>query len=426
MISRTGLTLALLALSGCADGGPTLQRPDAAPDAPRPPDARAPIDARPPADARPDARPAADAAALDAAAPVDAAPPPDAAPPGLTLAPSTVTIARTGTETLTLTLAQPAPAGGAAVTPESDSSGVTVPTSVTIPAGASSAMFLATGVTVGPPIEVRARRGGDVARISARVVPRLVGVTPETVNLPLGGEGSLTVDLEEDVSGGPVSVALAVGPLATAPQTVQVASGSRSATFAVVGEALGVTSLSASIGNARSEARVRVFGLLFSEILYDVSGDDDELEWIELYNATSQPIDTAGMRIQVALSGSFVDSLELSGVVPAEGCAVVGGPLGATGFAYFLAQDFAVDLGNVSSGRADGIQLRAASGVLDSVIYGANNDDRVLDEDGVPPDLPDVADASADHTLERVEADVNGAWVTERTPNPGDCSAIAK
>jgi hypothetical protein len=164
-------------------------------------------------------------------------------------------------------------------------------------------------------------------------------------------------------------------------------------------------------------------------VLYDVAGDDDELEWIEIYNAASVPVDAAGLRIQVASSaGLFVDSLELAGTIPAEGCVVIGGPMG-DGVTYFQAADFSTDLGNAGSGGADagdGIQLRGPTGVLDNVIYGRNNDDHVLDENGVPPAEPDTADASADHTIERTFASVDGAWVSERTPSPGDCSPIAK
>ena len=432
MYFRIGLSLILVMASACADGGPMFPHVDAALE--EEPDARPRADARA-ADARGDAPGTKDApAAADARLPDGA---PDAAIAGITLAPASVTIARTSTATLTVTLEQPAPAGGAAVTLESDSSGVTVPSSVTIPEGERTVMFVATGVTVGPATEVRARRAGAVAASSVRVVPRLVSVTPANVNLLLGEEGGYTVNLEDDVSGGAVTVAIAVDnpALAVAPATVAVAVGSRSATFAVDGLALGVTSVNAAIGNARAEAQARVYALLFSEVLYDVGGDDDEREWIEIYNAASVPVDTAGLRIQVASTGGlFVDSLELAGTIPAEGCVVIGGPMaetadGGPGFTFFQAADFSTDLGNAGSGggdAGDGLQLRAPSGVLDNVIYGRNNDDHVLDENGVPPVEPDTGDASADHTIERTFASVDGAWLSERPPSPGDCSPIAK
>jgi hypothetical protein len=433
MILRIGPSLVLVLAAACAGGGPRFPDIDAAlpdePDARRNPDARA-ADART-ADApgTKDAPAAADARLPDGA--------PDAMVTGITLEPASVTIARTGTASLTVTLDEAAPAGGAAVTLESDSSGVTVPTSVTVPAGERSVSFIATGVTVGPATEVRARRGAGVAAAEVRVVPRLVSVTPAGANLLLGEEATYTVNLEDDVSGGAVSVALAVDnpAVAAVPISVNVASGSRSAAFAVDGDAPGVTSVQAAIGNARVEAQARVFALLFSEILYDLGGDDDQREWIELYNAASVPVDATGLRIQVASTGGlFVDSLELAGTIPAGGCVVVGGPMldgGDAGpsFGYFLAADFATDLGNAGSGggdAGDGIQLRAASGVLDNVIYGRNNDDHVLDEDGVPPAEPDTGDASPDHSIERTSASVDGAWVTERSPSPGDCSPIAK
>ncbi|HZH99479.1 MAG TPA: hypothetical protein VEX38_10950, partial [Fimbriimonadaceae bacterium] len=72
---------------------------------------------------------------------------PGAALAGLSVNPSTVQGGQTSTGTVNLS--GPAPAGGAVVTLSSGSSAITVPTSVTVPAGASSATFTITTVRVG-------------------------------------------------------------------------------------------------------------------------------------------------------------------------------------------------------------------------------------------------------------------------------------
>jgi hypothetical protein len=431
----------LVVLCQAACGPESMPRPDArtTPDAWPTIDARIVLDAPIVIDAPvPDAPGALDAPVLDAGADarIDAGVA-DAMLPGVTLSPAMATVTRGGTVTLMLTLGEPAPVGGAAILLETSSTDVTVPSSVTIPVAATTASFIATGVTVGAPVTVRARLGDAVSEITVRVVPGLVGITPGLVNILAGTTGSYSVTLDETVTGGPVTVSLSTSPagIAGAPATVEIPNGSNAASFTVSGTSLGVSTLTAAIGNARTEARVRVFGLLFSEILYDVPGADDMREWIELYNATDTPVSLDGMVIQVAVTaGMWVTALELEGTVPAAGCVVVGGPLGndedaGPQFEYFLAADFSPDLGNAgdsAADAADGIQLVTPTGVIDNVIYGRHNGDNVTDEDGDVPETPDVGDAAAGRSIQRTEIHINGTWVVDTSPNPGDCSAIAK
>jgi hypothetical protein len=181
----------------------------------------------------------------------------------------------------------------------------------------------------------------------------------------------------------------------------------------------------------------RVVGLYLSEILYDVTGADDMKEWVELYNAAPVAIDVTGMRIQIAnTSGPYDDVLTLSGVVPIDGCVTVGGPLvGAAAsnftsdaFVYFVAGDFATDLGNAGSAMGDpgdGINLVTAAGdVVDNVVYGRNNNDLITDENGVAPAVTDVDDAPAAQSIERTAPGLAGPWVIQVVPNPDVCAAI--
>lgn len=443
MLLRIGPGLAALAVVACAGGGSARKSPDAAIE-------EEPVDARPRFDSR---VPIADAGFKDAPGPdsraggVDATGAPDAAAAidahgadAVGLAPPMPIVTRGGSVTLSACWAGPAPAEGVTVTLASDSAAVTVPTSVNIPAAAGCASFDAQGITANSSANISARVGtGPVTQLPVRVVPALARVTGPA-NVLGGKKGTFTITLESAASGGAVPVALSTNnpSLVTLPETVMVPPGTDSVTFEVSGVKLGVASLVATVANAHVDSRVRVFGLLFSEVLYDLPSSDDMQEWIELYNATSSPVDTAGMTIQVAgvvqPVNSFVPSFFLSGTIPAGGCVVVGGPLGNDGdagpkFSYFVAAPFDPSLGNAgtsASDAGDGIQLVTPTGVIDNVIYGRNNDSGILDEDGNTPTAADVADASEGRTIERVAVDVNGAWVTDKFPNPGDCSAIAK
>jgi len=218
--------------------------------------------------------------------------------------------------------------------------------------------------------------------------------------------------------------------------------GETTATITVQGEDLGgVVTIEAGIGDARLSMPLRVGGLYLSEVLYDVSGTDDQKEWIELYNASSRELSLAGLKVQSnnGLQG-FVDVLTLAGTIAPGACVVVGGPMtgaGAAnftpeGFAFEVVHDFATDLGNAGDADdappapADAIQLTMASGaILDNVIYGRNNSGSMTDEDGGVPGSPDAVDVEPGRSLERTAPGVAGAWRAQSTPNPGNCGAIS-
>jgi hypothetical protein len=253
--------------------------------------------------------------------------------------------------------------------------------------------------------------------------------------------GDLTVTLEA-APAVDVTVTLKSGDtsIAGVPATVVVPTGSATATFkATATSKLGIAATTASLGNASKSTNVRVMGVLLSEILYDVTGSDGGWEWIELFNATGVPLDTTGLRIQVAnTAGAYLDALTLpAGTIPSKGCIVVGGPsTGATnfttaaGFSFFYGAAFNPNLGNAgstSTDPGDGIQLVTASGgVIDNVLYGANNSDHLTNLDGTAPSAMDVGRAATGKSLERTVPDVHGTWIIESAPNPGDCSAINK
>ena len=66
--------------------------------------------------------------------------------------------------------------------------------------------------------------------------------------------------------------------------------------------------------------------LILSEVFYDASGADNNLEWVELYNPTTGTIDLGGYSLGNGGSDYTYSKVQLSGAMPGGACWVVGGP----------------------------------------------------------------------------------------------------
>jgi hypothetical protein len=155
-----------------------------------------------------------------------------------------VSIASGDTAQLTVTINGPAPSGGLVVALTSGNAKVTVPASVTITAGQSSAVanVVASTVTTDTDVTLSASLSGvtktaTLRILSPRAVPAQVTLTPATV---LGGTASTgKVKLAAAAPTGGVVVTLQVGGAgATAPATVTVTAGATEATFNVTTQAV--------------------------------------------------------------------------------------------------------------------------------------------------------------------------------------------
>jgi hypothetical protein len=304
---------------------------------------------------------------------------------------------------------------------------------VLVPPGETSVVFDVGGVVDGGPFTIDASvGGGEPMTISARVVPALASFTPGSADVTVGSAGAYTLTLD-GAAPVPLVVTLtsSAAAIATAPATVTIPQGATSVNVAVSGAGLGGPAMiSASVGGGQVTAAARVLGLYLSEVLFDVTSTDTGKEWVELYNASTVAIDVTGMRLRSANgTGGYVDALTLAGTVPAGGCVVVGGPMdsvGITAAQYFQAVDFSPDLGNASSGAADGLSLVTATGaIVDNVLYGSSNADKLTDENGVDPTNADVGIAPANQTVERTAPGLAGPWQIQATPSPGNCTPIA-
>jgi len=170
--------------------------------------------------------------------------------------------------------------------------------------------------------------------------------------------------------------------------------------------------------------------VILTEVMYDPSGADSGLEWVELYNTTGATLDVSDLCIGSG-GGDYTNSL-----IPLDGCAggcsiapgatfVVGGPTaGASNGDPTFDLVFQISPGLQNSGAdADGValfnfrcsQVTPLTVPIDAVVYGNANTNGLIDETGIA-NPPDVADASSGQSIERV--DLAGTWQVQPLPNP--------
>ncbi|HEX4953446.1 MAG TPA: lamin tail domain-containing protein [Thermoanaerobaculia bacterium] len=170
--------------------------------------------------------------------------------------------------------------------------------------------------------------------------------------------------------------------------------------------------------------------VILTEVMYDPSGSDGGLEWVELYNTTGSAIDLSSLSLGSGGADWTASKLQLSGTIAAGSTFVVGGPTSSTANGsptYDLVLDFDPDLQN-SGADADGMALfnlraafvTSATVPVDAVVYGTANTSSLIDETG-SASAPEVADAPGGSSVERV--DLAGAWQIQSVPNPNEWTA---
>jgi hypothetical protein len=172
----------------------------------------------------------------------------------------------------TVTLSGPAPSDGAVVALSSSSTAGTIPSNVTVPAGATSASFnVSTGaVATATPVAISASYGGGTQTASLTVLPAiLLSLTLNPATVTGGNPSTGTVTLNGPAPGGGAVVSLSSSDpsVATVPPSgsVTVPAGATSATFTVntkiVLFSTSVT-ISASYNSATQSAILKVNSLV--------------------------------------------------------------------------------------------------------------------------------------------------------------------
>ena len=153
-----------------------------------------------------------------------------------------------GSDACTVSLTAAAPSGGLAVALSSNSSAVAVPSSVVVPAGATSVGFTATvaSVTTAQTATLTAQSGGVTAtyaiNLAATATPVLSGVSCASGSMTGAGSDACTVALTVAAGSGGISVALSSSSSAVAvPASVLVPAGATSIGFAATVSSVSTT-----------------------------------------------------------------------------------------------------------------------------------------------------------------------------------------
>lgn len=178
-----------------------------------------------------------------------------------TLQPATSVLTKGSTAQLTVQLSA-AQSSDTTVALQARTGGVvSIPASVTVPAGAMQASFNVNALEVGNTLIAATLNGSTVeAAVQVTPVPAAVAaLTPASSSLIVGASGNLTVQLNSAQSG-VTTVALSAQPAGTVqvPSTVLVPAGQSQATFPVSALAVGQAQVMASLNGTSQSATVVV------------------------------------------------------------------------------------------------------------------------------------------------------------------------
>ena len=187
------------------------------------------------------------------------------------MAPSTIIGGSSSTGTVSLT--GPAPAGGISVILNSYDGSVTVPASVTIPAGSSSATFTATtiGVASDETVQIKANLGSNYLFTNLTVLGSTLSSVVLTPNSVQGGQtstGTVTLTGPAGLNGAIVTLSVSNG-YASAPQSVTIAAGATSSSFKVTTVSVSADTSSvvtSSLSNVSQTATLQVHAAVISSL----------------------------------------------------------------------------------------------------------------------------------------------------------------
>jgi hypothetical protein len=216
--------------------------------------------------------------------------------------------------------------------------------------------------------------------------PAIASLTA-TKTTPLAGESiKIFVTLDQAAPAGGIAVTFDIDPNAmAAPFEIVIPEGaSRTEINALAMRPASRFAVRATAGKSSRELALRVEGLEIAEVLADPIGDDDQLQWVKIKNRGLRPVDLSEYRLQAGQGSYNLITVALTGMIPAGGCAVIGGPIQSGSNSepvFFQAEDFSPNLphsGNQAAGFAVFDRLASAvSGIptpVDTMLIGATND----------------------------------------------------
>jgi len=197
----------------------------------------------------------------------------------LSLNPASVTGGQGSTGTVTLTGS--APAGGASVSLSSSSASATVPSSVLVAAGSTSATFAITtaSVTTATTATLSAAYAGTTKTAPLAISPAVsllsLSASPASVTGGTGATGTVTLSAAAPVGGVSVTLSSGTPAAASVPSSVTVAAGATTATFTASTSAVAANAsvtLSASYGGVTRTAPLTVLAPVLVSLAVSPSG----------------------------------------------------------------------------------------------------------------------------------------------------------
>ncbi len=321
------------------------------------------------------------------------------------------------------------------------------PATLTIPSNSLSAAFFIDGLAPAAAVTIAASLDGESLSASVQVVDAaqvaVARLTPEFQKWARNSTTAFTVELAGPAPQGGQTVYIdssgANYDKVEVPTSVLVPAGESRVDVPVLTKSgTGTALLSAyTLANTAPypSTEIQVVpsyprGLLLAQVLYNPIHDDDQREWIVLYNATGTRVDLGSYELRMANNNNpnFTSTLYRTALPAQElaigACFVVGGPQsdadnGAP--VYHHAVDLNPDLVNATSAQSAAVALFTTAGVqLDTVIYGGDgtNPGNIRDEGG--SSSVDVANSavSAGASIRRRQ---DNQWEATAPPTPNLC-----
>lgn len=240
--------------------------------------------------------------------------------PTLTLSPANLVVGIGRSAQLTLTSATAAPSGGLTVALASSDPGVaSVPGTVTIPVGSTSASVLVRGHAQGS-ATLSALADGQTSSTSIVTVRGVSLDLPSAIVVPPGGSQPVSVTLSDPAPAGGLSVTLASSnpPVASVPASITVPAGATTASFTVSGGAAGSATLTASAaGYESATAAVTVDTLAIG---FEAASLSVPVDMTHLYSVTlSRAAPAGGLTVSLAVANPALATVSPATLTIPEG-----------------------------------------------------------------------------------------------------------
>ncbi len=185
---------------------------------------------------------------------------------------------------------------------------------------------------------------------------------------------------------------------------------------------------SSSSGGGSSSGGMTSCTPIIVEALTALTGNDNDLEWVVLYNPCVDAYDLTPMSIAWGNDLGLEDAIDLVGTILPGDCFVVGGPTSAASNfnpVYDQAEAFSRTLdsgeGAILLHELPPMMIDIADIPVDSLIYGDNNVPGYLDPMGVAVP-PMAANPSDDESMRRTG--LGPTWEVGDPPTPNACPAF--